>query len=60
MDGTRSDAYEAIDMHDGSRVVHRDKLVSRLMTGLLLAPALLTLVLAVVVPVMNASSDAEY
>lgn len=51
------DAVEATEMHDGSPVVHRDKLVSRLMTGLVVVPALIPLFLAFALPVLNRSSE---
>jgi hypothetical protein len=51
------DAFEAREMHDGSPVVHRDKRVSRAMAGIMTLPALLTAVLAVVIPLQNATAS---
>jgi hypothetical protein len=53
----RSDDFEAREMHDGSRVLYRDKRVSRLMAALLISPALITTALAIFIPFVNATSD---
>src|SRR5450631_3632861 len=51
------DAFEANEMHDGARVVRRDKNVSRLMAGLLAVPGLLTIALGVFIAFANATAS---
>jgi hypothetical protein len=51
------DEFEAKYMSDGAKVLHRQKRVSRKMTGLLMMPSLWMLILAIVVPLINASSS---
>ncbi len=51
------DAFEASEMHDGARIVHRDKKVSRGMAALLAAPGLLTIALGIFIGFVNSSSE---
>ena len=53
----KTDDFEAQFMQDGTPVLHRDKLVSRGMAGLLSAPALLVWAIAVFLPFANATGD---
>jgi hypothetical protein len=50
------DAFEASEMHDGARVVWRDKVVSRLMAALLAIPGLMTIGIGVLIALANATS----
>jgi hypothetical protein len=54
---TKEDTFEASEMHDGARIVHRDKRVSRGLALLLGIPGLLTMALGVVIAFINASSS---
>jgi hypothetical protein len=51
------DEFEAKYMTDGSRVLHRDKRVSRGMAAILAAPGLFTLALAIFIGMANSTSD---
>ncbi|HEX8790980.1 MAG TPA: hypothetical protein VF765_08500 [Polyangiaceae bacterium] len=51
------DAFEAAEMHDGARVVRRDKVVSRSMAVMLAAPSLFTIAIAVYIAFANASAS---
>jgi hypothetical protein len=50
------DAFEAMEMHDGARVVWRDKVVSRFMAGILAVPSLLVIGLAIFIASANATA----
>ncbi|MBN9166783.1 MAG: hypothetical protein BGO98_32900 [Myxococcales bacterium 68-20] len=52
----KNDAFEAKYMHDGTRVLHRDKRVSRKMALLLAVPGLFILFQAISVPLFNDAS----
>lgn len=52
----KNDAFEAKYMHDGTRVLHRDKRVSRKMALLLAVPGLFILFQALSVPLFNDAS----
>lgn len=51
------DAFEAMEMHDGAPVVHRDKHVSRRMAGFIGAAGLLQIAIAIFVAFVNGSSS---
>lgn len=51
------DRFEAENMHDGSRVLHRDKKVSRWMALALIIPGLFTYGIATFVALVNSTSD---
>lgn len=51
------DAFEAMEMHDGAPVVHRDKHVSRRMAGFIGASGLLQIAIAIFVAFVNGSSS---
>ena len=52
----KDDAFEAKYMHDGTRVLHRDKRISRKMALLLGVPGLFVLSQAITVPLFNDAS----
>jgi hypothetical protein len=52
----QQDAFEASEMHDGARVVRRDKVVARTMAAMLVAPALLMFVLGAYIAFANATA----
>jgi hypothetical protein len=52
----KNDAFEAKYMHDGTRVLHRDKRVSRKMALFLSIPGLFILYLAIWLPLINDTS----
>lgn len=51
-----NDEFEDKYMHDGAKVVHRDKKVSRVLAAMLSIPALAMMFLGVWVPIINGSS----
>ena len=51
------DAFEAMEMHDGAPVLHRDKHVSRRMAGFIAASGLLQIAIAIFVAIANGSSS---
>jgi hypothetical protein len=50
------DAFEATEMHDGARVVRRDKVVSRLMAGMLAVPSLFTIGIGIYIAFANTTA----
>lgn len=51
------DAFEEAEMHDGSPIVHRDKLVSRGMTGIMLGGGSLPLLVGILVALTNSTAS---
>ncbi|MCW5810654.1 MAG: hypothetical protein KIT84_06560 [Labilithrix sp.] len=51
------DAFEAAEMHDGAPIVRRDKVVSRGMAALLAGSGLLPFAVAILVALVNGSSE---
>lgn len=51
-----TDEFEATEMHDGARIVHRDKRIVRWMTGVLSLSGLSMIALAIIIAVINPSS----
>lgn len=53
----KGDAFEAAEMQDGARVVHRDKRLAKRIAGVLAASGLGTMILSIVIALMNGSSS---